>query len=138
MSELTLSIFSPERKLVDSMRVNKVTLTGSEGQIQILPGHSDMLGTLETGTFAYQPAQGEEVVGFGSGGFFQVADGVVELALEVLELSGEIDLERAKSSQQKAQSSLTDGSLGPEDLEKAQQKLQRAVVRQQIASKFHS
>ena len=49
-----ISIYSPERRLLEGATVESVLLTGSEGQIEILPGHAPMTGTLETGVFSYR------------------------------------------------------------------------------------
>ena len=57
---LKLSIFTPERKVLEGRSVSSVTLPGTEGQIQILEGHAAMVGALETGVLQYQvEGQGE-------------------------------------------------------------------------------
>ena len=129
MSTLKLSIVSPERKVVENFDATEVTLTGSEGQIQVLPGHAAILGTLETGFLAYRGASGQEE-GIVSSGFFEVENDVVTVMAETFEFRREIDLERAKRAQQKAEKALLDASLAPKDFEKYQLKVQRAVIRQ--------
>lgn len=127
-----LSILSPERRLLDKVTVEMVTLTGSEGQIQILPGHSPFIGTLETGLFNYRvPGEGEGV-GVISSGFFEVKENDVTIMAETLELKGEIDVARAKAAQQKAESMLREADLDEHQFKKYQLKLQRALIRQHI------
>ncbi|MGE0614683.1 MAG: ATP synthase F1 subunit epsilon [Bacteriovoracia bacterium] len=139
MSEgtLKLSILSPERKLLTEVPVKEVTLTGSEGQIEILPGHAPMVGTFETGLFKSTGADGtgKEELGFISTGFFEVQDDKVTVLAEVLERSQEIDVERAKRAQKKAEDKLRDTSLEMQEFKKYQLKLQRSLIRQQVAGR---
>lgn len=132
---LKLTILSPERKIADAITVQSVTLPGSEGQIQILPEHAEMIGTLETGMFSYIPASGAPVIGVISSGFFQVGHDVVTVMAETFEYSAEIDSTRAKTAQKKAENALIDPELGADLFRKYELKLQRAVIRQQIAGK---
>jgi F-type H+-transporting ATPase subunit epsilon len=134
MSEtLKLSILSPERRLVQSVIVDEVTLPGSEGQIQVLPGHSPMIGTLVTGAFQYRSPNKGTVVGVLTTGFFEVKHDEIHVLAETLELKGEIDLDRARRAQQLAEETLKGASLDEQQFNKYQLKLQRALIRQQIA-----
>lgn len=130
---MKLTILSPERRLATDIDVSVVTLPGSEGQIQVLPEHADMIGTLETGEFNYEPASGKKVVGVISSGFFEVREGKVTVTAETVELVKEIDVSRARSAQKKAENALTDPELDFKLFRKYELKLQRALVRQQVA-----
>ena len=130
---LKLTVYSPERRLLEAREVQSVILTGSEGQIQILPGHAHIAGTLETGPFAYSE-NGQEVRGVISTGFFKVAADSVTVLAETLELATEIDYERARVAQKKAQDALGEAALEEGQFEKYQLKLQRALIRQQEAA----
>ena len=131
---LKLNVLSPERRLVESMLVDFVTLPGSEGQIQILPGHAAMIGTLNTGVLTYQAHGQEPVYAVVSTGFFEVKSDEITLMAETIELKKEIDLQRAKNAQQKAETALLDAALDEARFRKYQLKLQRALIRQQVAS----
>jgi len=132
---LNLTILSPERKIAEAISVQSVTLPGSEGQIQILPEHAEMMGTLETGLFFYIPASGAPVIGVISSGFFQVANDKVTVMAETFEYSSEVDPARAKLAQKTAENALIDPELGADLFRKYELKLHRAVIRQQIAGK---
>ena len=132
---MKLTILSPERKLAENMSVDEVTLFGSEGTIQILPGHASMVGTLNTGIFGYKTSGGTEATGFISTGFFEVKDDVVTVMAETLELQGEIDVERAKKAQARAEDALRDAHIDERAFKKYQLKLQRALIRQQVGGK---
>jgi F-type H+-transporting ATPase subunit epsilon len=132
---MKLTILSPERRLATAIDVSVVTLPGSEGQIQVLPEHADMIGTLETGEFNYQAVGASApVVGVISSGFFEVKDGEITVAAETVELAKEIDVSRARSAQKKAENALTDPDLEFALFRKYELKLQRALVRQQVAA----
>ena len=132
---LTLNIFSPEKKLLEGRRVSEITLPGSEGQIQILSGHAAMVGALETGVLQYQTETEGTARAAISTGFFEVNQDTVTVTVETIEMSGDVDLERAKKAQLTAERMLQEADLDEHHFKKYQLKLQRAVVRQQIAGK---
>ncbi|MEK6580200.1 MAG: ATP synthase F1 subunit epsilon [Bdellovibrionota bacterium] len=131
---LKLNILSPERKLLEGEMVDEVTLTSSEGQIQILPGHVSMIGTLDAGMFAYKGGSGASG-GVISNGFFEVSNDELTVMAETLELQGEIDLNRAKKDQKAAEEMLRGADLDEHQFKKYQLKLQRALIRQQFSGK---
>ena len=132
---LKLNMLSPERRILDSQTVEYVTLPGSEGEIQILPGHVPMIGTLETGVYSYRTSSGNAGAGVISSGFFEVLNDELNVLAETLELKSEIDVNRARAAQQKAESALMDADLDEHKFKKYQLKLQRAVIRQQFVDK---
>jgi F-type H+-transporting ATPase subunit epsilon len=89
MSSLELSILSPEKRLLENAPVVSVTLNGSEGQIQILPGHAPMVGTLESGEFSYLTETGQGARGVIASGFFEVRDQNVYVLAESIEMKAE-------------------------------------------------
>ncbi len=132
---LQLSIFTPERKLVSSLPVDWVKLPTYEGEIDILVGHEHFVGLLETGVLTYQvpgEVQHQAVV---STGTFEVQGNHVKVLAETLELPGEIDSDRAKQAQKKAEEMLSQAALDPDHFGKYQLKLQRALVRQQATQR---
>lgn len=134
---LKLSLLSPERRLVMDEEVTEVFLTGSEGQIEILPDHQNMVGSLEPGLIAYQSTDSKDshIGGFVSAGFFELSNGCLTVMAENLELIEEIDIDRAKEAQKRAEKSLSGQDLTPDEFKKHQLKLYRAMVRQQVAAK---
>jgi F-type H+-transporting ATPase subunit epsilon len=154
-AELRLSILTPERRLVEDVRVESVTLPGSEGEIQVLPGHASIIGTLQTGVFSYQRLEGDltqgaqkdssnkdgkipagrSVLGVISSGFFEVKDDAISVIAETLELRSEIDLARAQLAQKSAEESLNSAALDEHHFKKYQLKLQRSLIRQSLASR---
>lgn len=135
MSEFKLSVFSPERRLIEAAVITDVTLPAHRGQIQILAGHAATMGILTTGVFSYHLANGTEHTGVISTGFFEVKDDHVIVLAETLELQAEIDVNRARTAQQKAESALQSPELDEASFRKYELKLQRSLIRQQLASR---
>lgn len=132
---LKLTILSPERRLLEGADAEEVTLTTGEGMIQVLPGHAPIVGTLEAGVFMYRVASGMTASGCISAGFFEVKDDKVSLMAETIELQDEIDLERARRAQKQAEDTLRQADLDQGSFKKYQLKLERALIRQQVANK---
>lgn len=135
MATFKLTVLAPERRLIENFDVQSVLLTGSEGQIEVLPGHAGIVGSLETGSFIYKVPNGKSEVAVISHGFFQMNDNVLTVLADTIELQSEIDLARAKAAQQKAKEMLSDASLDQAQFQKYQLKLERALIRQQIATR---
>ncbi len=131
---LKLSILTPERRLIENETVQFVKLPTSEGEVEILPDHAPLVGSLETGVFSFVNIQGQATTGVMTTGFFEVSGNRVVVSAEVLELEGEIDVNRAKTAQKKAEDMLKESSLEQHQFEKYQLKLQRALIRQQLAN----
>lgn len=129
----SVTVLSPERRLLESVQVTRAHFTTSEGEIEILPEHISMIGTLETGTFTFQYANDQApLVGVFSSGFYRLNDGHLTVTAETIELKGEISVDRARVAQQKAMKMLSEASLTESDFRKYELKLQRALIRQQI------
>ena len=133
MSTFNLTILAPERILLMAEPVQSLIITTVEGEVQILPGHANLVSVLETGRFVYVQKSGAQIVGVISSGFLNVENGAVKVVAETIELPGEIDLSRAKKAQQLSEKMLTDASLSEDSFKKYQLKLQRSIIRQSIA-----
>lgn len=134
---LKLSILSPERRLVEGATVTEVTLKGSEGDIQILPGHAPMVGTLDIGAFVYRSTDGSATVGVIAGGFFEVRDDQLTVLAEAVELKNEIDVEGARKAQKDAEDALKEANIDEHNFKLYQARLEQSLVQQQVASKEH-
>ena len=136
METFNLSILAPERRLIEGERVVSTVLTTSEGEIEILPGHANMVAQLEPGRFSYTPRGGKPRHGVISSGFVNVEDGSVKVVAETIELASEIDKARAKTAQTNAEKQLS-SDLDEQSFRKQQLKLQRSLVRQAVAGSQH-
>lgn len=137
---MRLTIVSSVRRILEDIEAQEVTFTSSEGQIQILPGHAPMMGCIQTGAVQYKLSNGQGESGVITYGFFDVTPTETEgervkLVAETFEFSHEIDAERSKRAQQTAENALKEAALEEEHFKKYQLKLERSLIRQQIADK---
>ena len=131
---LKLIIVTPTRRVIGPISVSSVTLPSSKGEVTILPGHARYLSTMDTGVLKFDSSSGKSEVAAVSTGFFEVDQDEVKVLAETLELSKEIDLDRAKRAQEKAEESLKAKELFEEDMVKWRRKWERAQIRQQVAA----
>lgn len=132
---MNLTILGPEKKIADHVEIKSATLPGVEGQIQILEGHAEMIGSLETGMCSYTDSSGKTRRGIISTGFFTVKNDELKVLAETFEFSDEINLTRAQIAQKKAEEALKNPALETAQFKKYQLKLQRSLIRQQVAGK---
>jgi F-type H+-transporting ATPase subunit epsilon len=132
MESFKLSIFAPERRLTQDELVTSFTVMTDQGEIQVLPGHADLIAALATGKFEYAPVGKAPVHGVISSGFLNIESGSVKVIAETLELAREIDVSRAREAQMKAEQMLNDAALDSSSFRKYQLKLERALIRQSI------
>ena len=76
---LNLYIFTPEQMLFQG-RVESISLPGSQGRFQVLPGHAPLLSTLTTGALTYRQNGQEHTVKVASG-IAEVSEGRVRVLL---------------------------------------------------------
>ena len=131
MAQLQLEVVTPERKVL-SEAVDTVTVPGLGGELGILPGHTPLISQLQTGVLAYS-AGGKSSQLHVSGGFVEVKDDVVSVLAEVAERPEEIDAARARLAREHIEKQLTSWTGTEEDFETARAKLERSMVRLQLA-----
>ena len=130
--KIQLEVVTPERSVL-AEPVDMVTVPGLGGELGILPGHTPLISQLQTGVLTYvQDGKNNQL--HVSGGFVEVRDDHVSVLAEVAERPDEIDAARAKLSRDKLEKQLNAWSGSEEDLELAKAKLDRSMVRLQLAS----
>ena len=113
--------------------VDTVTVPGLDGELGILPGHTPLISQLQTGVLSYTQGGTTHRLHV-SGGFVEVNDDRVSVLAEVAEHPEEIDAARARMAREHAEKTLSTWSGTEEDFEKARAKLERSVVRLQLAT----
>jgi len=129
--QLQLEVVTPERRVL-AEAVNSVTVPGRGGEMGILPGHAPLISELQTGVLSYTE-DGATFQLHVSGGFVEVNDDRVAVLAEVAERPEEIDAARARISRDHMEKELSSWSGTEEDFEKARAKLERSMVRLQLA-----
>jgi F-type H+-transporting ATPase subunit epsilon len=130
--QLQLEVVTPERRLL-SEQVNSVTVPGRGGELGILPGHAALISELQTGVLSYNE-DGTTFQLHVSGGFVEVNGDRVSVLAEIAERPEEIDAARARLSRDHTEKQLTSWNGTEEDFEKARAKLERSMVRLQLAT----
>src|SRR6478672_12263597 len=130
--QLQLEVVTPERRVL-AEAVNSVTVPGRAGEMQILPGHAALIAELKTGVLTYNQS-GTTLQLHVSGGFIEVSDNRVSVLAEIAERPDEIDTARARLAREHTEKQLSSWSGSEEDFEKARAKLERSMVRIQLAS----
>ncbi len=128
-----LEVVTPE-KIVVSEDAQIVAAPGSLGEFGVLVGHTPFLTTLKTGIVRYTDSGGQENFVFVSGGFAEALPDKVTVLAESAEKKQDIDLERAKAAQERAEKRLAeDRSRQDIDFARAKAALERAIVRIRLA-----
>lgn len=130
--KLNLEVITPER-LVLRESVDEVVVPGLGGELGILPEHTPLISQLQTGVLTYKQGSVSKQLHV-SGGFVEVQADSVSVLSDVAEKPDEIDLERAQQARERAESRLKSNSEDI-DFHRAEIKLQRALVRIQLAGK---
>ncbi len=130
-SQIQLEVVTPERRVL-SEAVDMVTVPGLGGELGILPGHTPLISQLQTGVLSYSKGGAASQLHV-SGGFVEVKDDKVSVLAEVAERPEEIDAARARLAREHIEKQLTAWSGTEEDFEVAQAKLERSMVRLQLA-----
>ncbi len=131
MAKIQLEIVTPERRVL-SESVDMVTVPGLGGELGILPGHTPLISQLQTGVLSY--SQGGTIFQLHvSGGFIEVSDDKVSLLADVAERPEEIDAARARISREQLEKQVNAWSGTQEELAVAREKLERSLVRLQLA-----
>jgi len=110
---LTIEIITPDH-VVMHQSARSVVLPGTQGEMEILPGHLPLLSTLEAGTVVVKDGSGAHFVAV-STGFVEVFDDHVSVLVETAESEAEIDLARARAMLRDAKDHLA--VLPSEDVE---------------------
>src|SRR5687767_7633142 len=131
--KIDLEVVTPERRVL-SEPVDMVTVPGLGGELGILPGHTPLISQLKTGVLSY--VQGGKTFQLHvSGGFVEVRDDHVSVLADVAERPEEIDSARARLSRERLEKQLNAWSGTEEDFEVARAKLDRSLVRLQLAGR---
>jgi F-type H+-transporting ATPase subunit epsilon len=96
-----LNFATPDKKIVADQELDEITLPAFRGELNILPGHSPLVTTLEAGILRYRLKNGEsEKVAIGWGYCQVSAEGVnvlAETAMEAEEIDTKVVSDRLKA-----------------------------------------
>jgi len=128
-----LEIVTPHGLIISS-KVEEVYVPGTQGDMDILPGHAALLTSLRVGELHYKQEKEVHYLAVNRG-FAEVTPTRTTILADTAEPAGEIDVARARAAQARAEErlkNLTPREPGyPQELEA----LERARVRLRVAEK---
>jgi F-type H+-transporting ATPase subunit epsilon len=127
-----LEIVTPEKKVVDTAAA-EMQIPGKNGYLGILPGHAPLITELAVGEITYRADSQEHVLAV-AWGFAEVLPDKVTILAETAERPSEINVERAREAQQRAEQRLTSSNTEV-DVDRALNSLHRAETRLDVAGK---
>ena len=132
-ANIHLEVVTPEKSVV-SEEAQIVASPGKLGEFGVLSGHTPFLTALKTGIIRFTDTNGKEHYVFVSGGFAEALPDKVTVLAESAERRKDIDLERAKEAQARAEKRLAEDRARQDiDFARARAALERATVRIRLA-----
>lgn len=104
MAQLHLKIVTPEEVYIDES-VDMVTLTSSDGELGILPRHTNLMAKLMPGELRIKKGGKVEVLATGDG-FIQVADNTLTILTDLAENVEDIDEKAVEDARKRAEAAL--------------------------------
>lgn len=128
----SLSVITPEKVFFNG-ETTQIIVRTTEGDIGILANHTSLVADLPSGPLKVRQEDGSWRTAAISTGLLKVGGNKVSILANAVEWSDEIDLERAKRSEEDARHRLEEQN-DKHQLDLAELKLQRALNRISIGS----
>jgi F-type H+-transporting ATPase subunit epsilon len=123
---LHVDIVSAEKEIF-SGAAEMVTAAGEQGDLGILPRHSQLLTRLKPGQIRVKVPDGEEQVFYVSGGLLEVQPHIVTVLADTAERAKDLDEAAALAAKQRAEQAMADRK-SDFDYARAQAELTEAVA----------
>lgn len=135
--KIHLEVVTPERKVFEA-EVDQVQVPGLDGELGILPGHTELVSMLKpAGLLTYYIGQKKGEM-FISDGFVEVGPDRVTVLADEAARPEDIDLNRALELKARAERQLQRAMTDPDvDIKRALIDLERAVIELQLAERAH-
>lgn len=133
MSNFKLNIYTPNGIVVSGLSCSELTIPTNLGIINVLKGHTHLISELDTGLLVAKLENGQARHFTMAGGLCKVLGDKVIILAKTSESPEKIDIERAKSALQKAESRIKSGLPGLAQI-KFQRKIERAKARIRLAN----
>lgn len=124
---LKLQVVTPY-SLILAEEVSEVTIPASQGEIGVLPGHTQLVSTLDIGQLRYRGANAKGNIAI-AGGFVEIADNNVVILAETGEIAAQIDSARAEAARERAEKELKRQDLSEDEFIRLKTALKRALNR---------
>ena len=127
-----LEIVTPEKMVVRDV-AEEMQIPGKDGYLGVLPGHAPLITELAVGEITYRNANITHHLAV-AWGFAEVLPDKVTILAETAERADEVDVNRAQTAKQRAESNLAKCET-EDDFKKVSGDLQRAEARLDVAEK---
>jgi F-type H+-transporting ATPase subunit epsilon len=134
---IRLEVVTPEKAIV-SEEAQIVMAPGELGEFGVLAGHTPFMTSLKLGSVRFDDANGNERFVFISGGFAEALPDRVTILADSAERRKDIDIERAKAAQERAEKRLAKEEDADVDFIRARAALMRAIHRIRLAETRHA
>ena len=133
MSTFPLKIVTPDGLIFDG-EAQRLIVRTTEGDMAILARHINCVAPLGMGRATLVDADGNRRYAACIGGMLSVQNGEVSLVPTTFEWAESIDAARAQLSQERAEKVLNNQDSSSTDIQLAEARLHRALVRKSVAS----
>lgn len=131
---IQVDIVSSEQAIF-SGRAKMVVVSGKEGEVGILPGHTQLLTAVKPGQVKLIHLDGREDYYYISGGFLEVQPEVVTILADTVVRAADIDQQRAEEAKANAKKMIAEKKL--DDYTTALIELTKAIAQLRVAEKWH-
>ena len=131
MDTFHLEITTPAKVLL-SDDVESVVAPGTEGEFQVLPGHTPFLTALTVGPMIYSQGGRKTYLSI-TRGFCEVKQEKTVVLVQTAEFAEEIDRARAEAARERAQQRLEPDNKDDIDVARAEFALKRAINRIRVS-----
>ena len=104
MAELHLKIVTPEKVAIDE-QVDMVTLNSSDGELGILPNHTNLMAKLIPGELRIKKSGKVDILATGDG-FIQVSDNTLTILTDLAVNETDIDEKSLEDARKRAEAAL--------------------------------
>ena len=116
---MKLSLFTPEKTLLEGYEVKEVLASSVNGFLGILPGHASLISLLRAGVLKYLPKNSSSWQSLALGwGYLEVHEGDVRILAESAETRESLNRAKAEKALQTVLEQLNSMDLEPSEREK--------------------
>lgn len=109
VATMHLDIVSAEERLFEGT-VRSIQVSGSEGELGVLPRHTPFLTALKPGMVKVEMADGKEDVFYIAGGIMEVQPNTVTVLSDTAIRGGDLDEQAIEKAKQQAKDAIADSS----------------------------
>ena len=132
MSLFSINIATPEGQMF-SGNISSCTATGADGKFQVLKDHAPLISMIDVGEMKIVQEDNKTSFLATSGGFLEIENNEMNIVVETAEWATEIDIDRAKSAKERAETRID--QKDNIDIARASASLMRAINRINVADK---